>query len=170
MPTRRKQYSGITLIELLTALVISMITILSIGTLLLHSRRGFLAEYARANARIGTDACAVRSLFDRAVRKSSAGDIVIGSNGQDACFAFYGSDIADYPDRYTWFYVSHNDLLAESGTRDEDGNRTALDTRTVCSGVQSCKFINNGASASMILTLSDGEKTKTVVTTAYAHN
>lgn len=161
---------GFTLVELVISAVAAIIMIMAAGSVMLHSRQDFLKTYAKGNSTIITDAYAVRSMFDRTVRKSSASATSITNNGQNAWFEYYNNSDSTYLDRYTSFYISDSDFVAESGTLDQDHNQTVVETRTICSNVASCVFRDNGASVSMILSLTDSTKTKTVVTTAFSHN
>lgn len=171
MKTKKsKRNNGFTLVELMTTLVLTMIIVMTVGSVILHSRRSFLNAYGKANSNIVTDAYAARNVFDVIVRKATATDIIIAKSGKSAFFEYYNSDASTFPDRYTSFYLSGSDFMAEHGSLDIDGNQTVLETTTISSVADSCMFLNNGSSVSMILNLDDSDKEKVVVSTAYAHN
>ena len=70
-------------------------------------------------------------------------------------------------DRYARFYTTDGDLNLEYGQLEP---REAIDIETLCGNVSECTFKQAGTSAQMMLTLDDGIQTKSVVTSAVAHN
>lgn len=167
---RKAKLNGFTIVELLTTIIVSLIILLGVGIVLANSHRAYQITYDKVNADVSTDSFIVRRVFDATVRKSSASVITTGVNGEYVELQYYNNDSSTYLDRYTRFYVSGNNLIAEYGNVYQSGSKTITDTKTICSNVSSCVFKNNGASVRMNLTLSDGVETNVIVTSAYAHN
>ncbi len=161
---------GFTLIELMITMVITLIIALGAGAVMSDSQKAFNVTYDRAFTDITTDSYGIRRLFDATVRKSSTGAITVGEGGANVQIKYYNNDDSPNLDRYTYFYVSDDELMAEHGSINQDGEQTTNNNITVCKNVSSCVFKNNGASVSMILELDDGKKTNVVVTSAYPHN
>ncbi|MBN1796423.1 MAG: prepilin-type N-terminal cleavage/methylation domain-containing protein [Sedimentisphaerales bacterium] len=168
--TLKPKSCGFTIVELIIAVVVTMIVALGMGIVWANSQRAYQVTYDKVYADVVTDSFVARRLFDSTVRKSSAGSIALGSSGEFAEFQYYNNDDSTYLDRYTRFYVSDTDLMAEYGSLNEAGEPTTLNTDTVCGNVDSCVFRNNGGSVRMILTLDDGDKSNVIVTSAFTHN
>ncbi|KPJ68269.1 MAG: hypothetical protein AMJ43_00605 [Coxiella sp. DG_40] len=135
---------GFALIELIVATVIVVIVISGIGIILADSQSGWKTMYDLAYADVVTDSYVARKMFDAVIRNASGERLLLDEGG--------------------------GQLSVEHGTLDPDGVKTALTTQIVCKNVSGCVFKRAGRSAQMILTLDDGSKTATVVSSAVMHN
>jgi Tfp pilus assembly protein PilW len=158
---------GITIVELIIAMVCSIIVIIAVGVALADSGRGWRKMYERVHADIVEDGQVARRQFDRVIRKASS---IAAHTAEDASWIevyYYDSSGSTELDRYARFFKSDDDLMLETGVLFPKSTTTM---RTICSNVQSCAFKHLQKGAEMTLTLNDGEKSNTVVTSAYMHN
>jgi len=158
---------GFTLIELLTAMAIMIFVILAIGMALVDGQRGWNYMYDRIYSDVVTDGYVARRKFDAVLRRASGETFSLAGDGSWVEVNYYADDTSTVVDRYARFYVSNGDLNVEYGQLNP---QSTLTTETVCSNVSGCIFKQSGRSAQMILTLDDGTKTNTVITSATANN
>ena len=158
---------GLTIIELMIAVVFLGIAILGIGIVLADSHRGWNAMYDRVYSDVVTDAHIARRMFDGIVRKASRNHITVDTGGTWAELLYYEDWTSTALDRYARFYTANGELYIEYGTLDP---KETLRTQTVCSNVSSCVFTRAGGSVQMVLRLDNGSEAATVVSSAVAHN
>jgi len=166
----RSKQSGFTIVELIIAIAMTMIVILGIAVVLVGSQRAYQVTYDKVYADVVTDAFVARRLFESVIRKSSNSSVTLGDDGEYAETQYYNNDSSSYLDRYARFYTLDTDLKVEYGSINEQGQELTIDVDTVCGNVSLCVFNNNGSSIRMLLELDDGDKTNTVVTSAFTHN
>ncbi|OHB58270.1 MAG: hypothetical protein A2Y07_04015 [Planctomycetes bacterium GWF2_50_10] len=171
---RNNKISGITIIELMIGMVISLIVILAIGQIIADGVKGFENAYIKANGPVVSSSYVAQKRFDRIVRKASyraSRPPVAANNTLDI---YYISDPSAYTalDRRVRFYISNGNLLATEYHYRPPNAETTLTTETICSNVSACEFKTNtnDRSAQMILRLTDGSSTITTVASAYMHN
>jgi len=162
--------TGFTLIELTVSAVIAVIVMLGLAVVFVSSHRAYEVIYNKVNADVITDGYYARSLFDAVVRKSAGESTTVDENGQWAELRYYQDDDSTYLDRYARFYTTDKELKVEYGTVDGTGTKETKDTTTVCANVFDCVFRCYGNSVVMVLTLDDGNKSNTIVSSAYLHN
>jgi Tfp pilus assembly protein PilV len=158
---------GLTIIELMIAVVFLGIAILGIGIVLADSHRGWNAMYDRVYSDVVTDSHIARRMFDGIVRKASRNHIAVDADGGWAEVLYYADITSTDLDRYARFYTANGELYIEYGTLDP---KETLRTQTVCSNVSSCVFTRAGGAVQMILRLDNGSEAATVATSAIAHN
>lgn len=158
------------MVELIIAAAITLIVALSVGVVLVNSHRGYEITYDRVYADIVTDGHIAKRLFDAIIRKSSSSNLNIDTDGSWIEVFYYSDFTSSYLDGYARFYVQNSQLKMEYGTVDSLEIKQAVKTNTVCSNVSSCFFKRTGNSVTMTLTLSENNKTNTVVSSAYLHN
>ncbi len=166
----RTRPAGFTLIELTVASLIAAIVMLGLAVVFVSSQRAYEVTYYKVNADVVTDGFYARSLFDTVVRKSATYSVTIGEGGQWAKMHYYQDDDSECLDRYARFYTADEELKVEYGTVDDAGVEETTDIHTVCENVSACVFETCGNSVVMALTLDDGNKSNTIVASAYAHN
>ena len=158
---------GSTLIELLVALAIMIFVILTIGMALVDGQRGWNNMYDRIYSDVVTDGYAARRKFDAVLRRANGETFSLAGDGSWVEVNYYATDASTVVDRYVRFYVSDGDLNVEYGQLNP---KETISVETACSNVSGCVFKQSGRSAQMILTLDDGTKTNTVITSATANN
>ena len=173
MDTKKKiktKCSGFTLIELIMASVIGLIVMLGLAVVFVSSHRAYDNTYDQVHADVITDGYYARQLFDTVIRKSSSSGITVDTNGEWVEVRYYNNGASTFLDRYARFFTSSTELRIEYGTVDSLSIKQTQQTDTICGNVFSCVFRSSGNSAVMILKLDSGNKTNTVVSSAYLHN
>ena len=158
---------GITIVELIIAMVCSIIVIIAVGVALADSGRGWRKMYERVHADIMEDGHVARRRFDSVIRKASSIAAHTAEDGSWIEVYYYDSSISTELDRSARFFKSDDDLMLENGVRFP---KSTTSMHTVCDNVQSSVFKHLHKGAQMTLTLNDGEKSNTVITSAYMHN
>ena len=113
-----KKNKGLTLIEMLTAIVISTVVVLGLGSVLADNQRGWQMMYNRAYSDVITDAYTARIAFDTIVRKASTQRYKLDLTGQYVEIYYYQSSSSTEPDRFAKFYTSGGQLLVDFGDLD----------------------------------------------------
>ena len=177
MKKKTSNAKGITLVELVTAMVMTSIVIFSIGILLADSQRSWQQMYNRVNADIVTDGYAARKTFDSVVRKSSQSRFQLAGDGSWVEVYYYEAGSTGVPNRYAQFYCDgieslNGQLKVEYGRWDPSATnpKEPVNIQTICSNVSSCVFKTSGQSIQMILSLDDGEQALTVTSSSILHN
>ena len=169
---RRKFRPGVSLTELVVAMVIAIIVIFAIGTAIADGVRGWHKMYDRVYADVRTDSYVARITFDRVVRQATRHVLSVDSEGAWLEAYYYSTSSAPVTDRYARFYTSSGALLVEYGTYTPGASesRSQLRTDIVCQNVASCTFKADGRSAQMVLMLDDDSQNIVVVTSAVMNN
>ena len=160
-----------TLIELMVTTVVVVIVVLAIGSAIADGIRGWQRTYDRVYADVVTDGYVARKTFDRVIRKASPVGVTLGEGGVSLRVYGYKEPASIALDQYEELYVADGSLLVKVGLLDEGtGEWSEGLPDVICSNVTSCVFKVDGRSAQMILTLNDGTKENTVVSSAVMHN
>jgi prepilin-type N-terminal cleavage/methylation domain-containing protein len=164
---------GFTLTEITIAMTMVGVVILSVGTMLVDSQRGWSRMYNRVNNGVVSDGYVARRSFDAVVRKSSIKRELVGAD-KDELEVYYYEDpeTSTGLDRYARFYVTDGEeFVVDYGELDAGGNpQGSTHTVTLASNVQSVYFAVSGASVQMTLELNDGDEALTVTTSAIRHH
>ncbi|MBN2138934.1 MAG: hypothetical protein JW720_14085 [Sedimentisphaerales bacterium] len=163
---------GLTIAELMVAMVIVLIVILALGTAIADGVRGWHRAYEKVYADVVTDSYAARKAFDRVVRNATRHLYQIDPEGNWLEVYYYSTSTAPIVDRYARLYSTNGIFLIEHGSwvPGSTNPKTRLRTEIVCMNVSSCVFKSQGHSAQMVLTLDDGSQDIVVVTSAVMHN
>lgn len=171
MKKKKSNRKGFTIVELMIATGLSSIVIVGIGMLLVDSHRSWNRMYSRTYSGISSDSHVARRRFDSVVRNASTQGILLADDGSWVEVYYYSDPNAIVVDRYARFFTyssgDTSQLLIEHGAVEP---RQTLNTETVCENVSSCVFKSAGNSAQMVLMLSDGSETATIVASAVMHN
>jgi len=171
MKKKNAKRKGFTIVELMIATGLSSAVIIGIGMLLVDSHRSWNRMYSRTYSGISSDSHVARRRFDSVVRNASTQGILLADDGSWVEVYYYSDPNATVVDRYARFFtysgLDSNQLLIEHGAVQP---RQTLTTETVCDNVASCVFKSAGNSAQMVLILSDGSETATIVASAVMHN
>ena len=168
-PPRKRLRTGLTISELLVAMIIMVIVILALGTVIVDSVRGWNRMYDRVYADVRTDSFVARKAFDQVIRKATNQMYQVDSAGAWLEVYYYSASSASVVDLYAHLYTASGALLVERGTWTA-GAKSLLRTDIVCENVASCVFKADGRSAQMVLTLDDDSQNIVVVTSAVMHN
>ena len=158
---------GFTIIELVVAMSIAIIPILTIGIILSDSQRGWNSMYERVYSDVVTDSYVARKTFDAVTRKATWERITLAEDESWIEVYYYLNDDSTVLDRFARFYLTQGQLNVDHGDL-ETGETLA--TYTACRNVSNCTFKAAGRSVQMILTLDNGEQTLTTVSSAVMHN
>ena len=158
---------GFTLIELIIAMAIMLIVVLAIGMALVDGQRGWSIQYDRIYSDVVTDGYVARRKFDAVMRTASGERFLLDDAGGWVEVYYYADDTSTVVDRYARFYVADGNLNVEYGQLNP---KATLSVETICGNVSGCTFAQIGRSIQMILTLDNGTRTNTVISSAVTHN
>ncbi|MFH1371065.1 MAG: prepilin-type N-terminal cleavage/methylation domain-containing protein [Planctomycetota bacterium] len=164
---RMNSRRGFTLIEVMTATVLVVIIIFGIAVMFYNGQRGWNTMYDSIYSDVVTEGYIARNRFDAVVRKSSIQNVVLDESGQSVEVYYYEDPNSTALDRYAHFYQQGPELYIECGKLDP---RETLSVNNLCNNVSVCNFKLTGRSLQMLLTLNNGSKEMTTVTSAVLHN
>lgn len=161
---------GFTLIELMVAMLISIIVLLGVGGVLADAVRGWNQMYDRVNGGIITDAYVAANTFDSVVRKCTY-IRPTDCSAQDVYVYYYSNLTSTVLDKYARFYQDSNTLRVEYGDYNA-AVRTPVTTNVLAKNVTAVNFsITPGSAAvKMVLVLDDTKHSITVACSAIRHN
>jgi prepilin-type N-terminal cleavage/methylation domain-containing protein len=165
-----KNKLGFTLTELAVVIAIASIVMLSMGTVLVDTQRGWNQMFNRVNNGVVNDGYAARKAFDAVVRKSSK---IREELGDGEVVLYYYNDPASSTrlDRYARFYAADTELLVVYGKLDSEWNQYEQTSPiTLADNVEAVSFYVNGACVQMVLRLDNGSESLIVLTSAIRHN
>ena len=166
--------NGLTMVELIVAIVISAIVMLGVGFVMADSQRQWAVMYNRAYSEVASDSFIATKMFDALVRKASGQKVLSADDGTWIEIYYPADTNTIVADRYARFVYepagddTSGSLSVQYGTLTPE--KEALSTSIICLNVSNCLFKTSGRSAQMMFTLSDGSQTVTVVSSAYMHN
>jgi prepilin-type N-terminal cleavage/methylation domain-containing protein len=160
---------GVTLIELMVAIAMVSIVVLSVGIVLVDTQRGWNKMYERVHGAVATDSIVAKKVFDNVVRKSSKRRHMLEE--RSLTVYYYNSLSSAELDRYTTFRRHGDRLIADFGPVDTDGSVLAPSSSLVIArNVVGVEFSMSGASARMVLRLDDEQYSAIVSASAVRHN
>ena len=171
---RKIKNQGLTIIELLTAMLLATIIMLGAGYVLFDCYRSWDRMYSRAYGGMVSDFYTTKSAFESSVRKSSivAREPII-STGNDQIELYYKNNWTDSaPNRYTRFYLDGDTLLAAYGSINSmtTAVQAASQTITLCSNVTNVQFSRVGPNITMILDIQEPDGTNRLTCSAVMHS
>ena len=166
MKKTNKNQSGFTLLELMTAVIISLIVFLAVWFILADGSGWFSSNYSRINSQPAAESLTARKAFESIVRKASSQGHLVSYDGRFFEVNYYSS-VSSSLDSYAQFYINGNDLMFEKGTLNP---KTSVSSQKLCENVSSCVFKVKDNCAQMILKLDDGKNRHGVLTSAVMHN
>ena len=158
---------GFTLIELIIAMAIMLMVVLAIGMALVDGQRNWSTQYDRIYSDVVTDGYVARRKFDTVMRTASKEKVLLDDAGSWVEVYYYANDDSAVVDRYARFYTDNGNLNVEYGQLNP---KETLSVETVCGNVSGWMFEQIGRSIQMILTLDNGTRTNTVISSAVTHN
>ena len=165
--------NGFTITELILAIAVSAIMILTVGVVMLDTQRGWMDTYAKVHGGAAGDAMMAKTAFDRIVRKASRSFYEIAA--VDDITVYYYDNWLTSPvlDRYARFYRpadNPTDMYVQHGNVDGSGAKTMTGQIQLSSHVDDLEFNVFDGGIEMKLALDDNLETTTVVTAAILHN
>ncbi|MEN8126842.1 MAG: hypothetical protein ABFR90_03455 [Planctomycetota bacterium] len=167
-----RRYSGFTITELILAIAVSSILVLTIGVVMVDTQRGWMDSYAKVHGGAVTDASVAKTAFDKVVRKASR-SICHFDALDDITVYYYDNWLTSTElDRYARFYRfadAPSEMFIQHG-RLEDGVKTDILAEVLlASSVADLEFKPVNGGIEMKLALDDDRETTTVVSTAILH-
>lgn len=144
-----------------------MIVMLGLGIVLADSQKSWNHLYTRAFSDTVGESNVAGIKFKAIIRKASQNGFVMDNKGKGIEIYYYNNEDSTAVDRYAHFYELDGDLNLELGKLDP---RETLEVQTICGNVTECLFTAAGRSAQMVLTLDDGSRTISTVSSAFLHN
>ena len=96
---------GLTLIEVMVAVLMLGVVILGIGMVLADSQRGWNDMYSRVYSDVVTGGHVARRTFDSTIRKAGKDYVSLAGDGSWVEVRYYQDDTSTDFDRYARFYV-----------------------------------------------------------------
>ena len=170
---RIRCYFGFTITELILAIAISSILILTMGVVMVDTQRGWMDSYAKVHGGTATDAAVAKTAFDKVVRKASRS--IYHFNADDDITVYYYDNwlTSTELDRYAQFYRSTenpSEMYIEHGEFKEGEKEDILTEVLLASNVADLEFKPISGGLEMKLALDDGREETTVIATALLHN
>ena len=163
---------GFTLVELMVAMLISIIVLLGVGAVLADAAKGWNQMYNRVNGGIITDAYVSSNTFDSVVRKCTYTRSSLDPLGQYVYVYYYPDLTSTEASQYARFYREGTTLKVDYGTA---GSVTPTSTNILANNVTNVNFSISYGSAiakavKMILVLDDTKHSITVTSSSVRHN
>lgn len=170
--THKQKIMGFSITELILAIAVSAILVLTIGVVMLDTQRGWLDTYAKVHGGASGDAAMAKTAFDRVVRKASR-SYYTRSAADDITVYYYADWMTSATlDRYARFYrsIDHpSEMYVQHGEISVDGRKMIAEVQ-LASNVTDLEFKPVDSGIEMKLALDDGREATTIVTTAILHN
>lgn len=170
---RIKSILGFTITELILAIAVSSILVLTIGVVMVDTQKGWMDSYAKVHGGAAADAMMAKAAFDKVVRKASR-SIYQFDELDDITVYYYDSWLASTDlDRYARFYRSEDnpsEMYLQHGEFEDGVIKDTTAEVLLASNVADLEFKPVSGGIEMKLALDDGRETTTVVSTAILHN
>ncbi|MHC5143912.1 MAG: PulJ/GspJ family protein [Planctomycetota bacterium] len=170
---RIRSYLGFTITEMVLAIAVSSILVLTIGVVMVDSQRGWMDSYAKVHGGATVDAMMAKTAFDKVIRKASRSGYHFDGH-DDITVYYYDNWLASTePDRYARFYRSADtpsQMYIQHGKFDEGEKGDITAEVLLASNVADLEFKPVNSVIEMKLALDDGRETTTIVSTAILHN
>ena len=185
MAEKNKHFrSGITLIEVIIAVLAAVILMIGITGILAAGHKNYKTMYDRIKSPVVRNAYEARRIFDRIVRKSSLEDGHIFLD--EAYFYYYNIPLTgdgqvdidafraiEQPNRFAHFYLVNRDLILDQGPVPDQFDLSLPDaynslpdpiaTATIAYNVGFIQFTNLGSAVRMVLILDNENPPNTPV-------
>ena len=170
---RIRCYFGFTITELILAIAISSILILTMGVVMVDTQRGWMDSYAKVHGGAATDAAVAKTAFDKVVRKASRSLYHFDALDDITVYYYENWLTSTEPDRYARFFRSADNtsqMYIQHGEFEEGEKEDVLAEVLLASNVTDLEFMPVSGGIQMKLALDDGREATTVITTALLHN
>ena len=167
---RIRGYFGFTITELILAIAVSSILVLTIGVVMVDTQRGWMDSYAKVHGGAATDAAVAKTAFDKVVRKASRS--IYHFNALDDITVYYYNNwlTSAEPDRSARFYRSADNPSEMYIQHSDTETSEILAEVLLAANVTDLEFKPISGGLEMKLALDDGREATTIITTALLHN
>jgi len=171
---KRSKYNlGFTITELVVAIAVSSMLVLTIGVVMVDTQKGWMDSYAKVHGGAAADAMMAKTAFDKVIRKASR-SIYHFTGFDDITVYYYDNWLASTElDRYARFYRSADtpsEMYIQHGPLEAGVKKGVLAEVLLASNVADLEFKPVNGGIEMKLALDDGREATTVVSTAILHN
>ncbi|MHC5156810.1 MAG: PulJ/GspJ family protein [Planctomycetota bacterium] len=170
---RKEKHLGFTITELILAIAVSSILVLTIGVVMVDTQKGWMDSYAKVHGGATADAMMTKAAFDKVIRKASRSFYRFDAL-DDITVYYYNDWLASTDlDRYARFYRSTDDaseMYIQHGTLESGVKKDVTTEILLASNVADLEFKATNGGIVMKLALDDGREETTVVSTAILHN
>jgi hypothetical protein len=167
MHRHRRRQSGLTLIEVVIAIMLGLIVMLAMGILFVDAHKGWLHAFEYVYGDLSSDAHITDITFDRTIRRSSQLSATVDAAGQWMEVHYYADEASSELDRYARFYLAGTELKVDRG---ELPDRLLIGTEVLAEDVSSVTFALLGAQAQMRMELDNGRVQSMMTSSAMMHN
>ena len=170
---RIRSYLGFTITELVLAIAVSSVLILTMGVVMVDSQRGWMDSYAKVHGGATADAMMAKTAFDKVIRKASRSAYHFNELDDITVYYYENWLTSTEPDRYARFYRSadnSSEMYIQHGVFEAGAKKSILTDVLLASNVTDLEFKPISGGIEMKLALDDGRETTTVVSTALLHN
>ena len=164
-----KKRKGLTIVELLVAMVIAIIPLYATAMVISGNQKSWNHIYNRVNNGIMTDSYAAKASFESICEKSSRSRLApqVGTLGGYIEVYYYEPWDASQLNAYSRFSVQNGSLIRVYGSYDlADGSKTISGTDTIANNVDAVKFSIAGNNINMILHLDNGSERTTITSSS----
>ena len=166
-------YLGFTITEMVLAIAVSSILVLTMGVVMVDTQRGWMDSYAKVHGGATADAMMAKTAFDKVIRKASR-SIYHFDALDDITVYYYDNWLASADlDRYARFYRSADttsEMYIQHGTLESGVKKDVTAEVLLASNVENLEFKPVSGGIEMKLALDDGREATTVVSMAILHN
>lgn len=168
-----KKTLGFTITELILAIAVSSVLVLTIGIVMIDTQRGWMDAYAKVHGGAVADAMMAKAAFDKVVRKASRS--IYQFDGLDDITVYYYDNwlTSEDLDRYARFFRSETNpeqMHIQHGTLEDSVAKEVTSDVLLAENVVDLEFKPIDGGIEMKLALDDGRETTTVISTAILHN
>jgi hypothetical protein len=171
---KRTRFSlGFTITELILAIAVSSILVLTIGTVLVDSQWGWMDSYAKVYGGATSDAMMAKTAFDKVIRKASRSRYYFDATDDITVYYYDNWLTSTELDRYARFYRSADnplEMYIQHGELEAGIKKGILADVMLASNIVDLEFKPISGGIEMKLALDDGREATTVVSTALLHN
>jgi hypothetical protein len=167
----KRNYLGFTMVELIAALAMALVVVLTVGVVMSGSHSSWNQIYSRIYSDVVTDAYMAKAVFDSICRKSSNQRCLVDAQGEFAEVYYYEDVNNIRPDKYATFYLNNQNLMVDYGDLVPGtwNPLQILNTVRLARHVQDVDFFVSGNAVTVILNLNDGSQAMTVMCSSIRH-
>ena len=164
---------GVTLMELVVAILITSIVMLGAAVIIVDAHRGWNSLYQRIHGDVLNDAYYSRMRFDAMCRKADGGIVRLEADVPLIELYYYsvpnvGNVVDLSPDLFVQFYLNGTELIQDIG---DIATSTVTSSEVIARDVTELNFsADTGRGAQMLLTLNNGQEAITVTCGSTRHN
>ena len=170
---RIRSYFGFTITEMVLAIAVSSVLVLTIGVVMVDTQKGWMDSYAKVHGGATTDAMMTKTAFDKVIRKASRSLYLFDALDDITVYYYDNWLTSTETDRYARFYRSDDnpsEMYIQHGVLESGTPKGILADVLLASNVTDLEFKPISGGIEMKLALDDGREETTVISTALLHN